>query len=613
MEHGVDNGSLALGLAMFVGVLAQGLARHLRVPGIVLLLTAGVILGPDVVNLIHPETLGTALSAFVGFAVAIILFEGGLSLNIKKLRQQAKPIRRLVSIGAVCTGIGATLTVHWCMGWDWRLSVLFGTLVIVTGPTVITPLLRRVKVRQDLEVILEAEGIFIDAVGATIAVVALEAVLAPPGDTVFASIYGIAVRMGVGTVVGLGGGMFLAILLRWRKVVPDGLANILGLATAVALFQISNQFAEESGIVAVIVAGVLVGNARSHALGELKEFGGQLTELLIATLFVLLAADVRLADIESLGINAIISVAILIFVVRPITVLASTTGTTLSFRDKVFLSWLAPRGIVAAAVASLFATRLTQAGMDGGTAMRALVFLVIATTVAAQGLTGGMVASLLGVRRPKNDGFLILGANALAIRLGEALRSTGAKVVFIDSNPQHREAAEAVGTFIIGNGLEEHTLHKAHAETRLAALGLTSREDANYLFAQNIRESFSGPTIYVALETSAQGVTVEMVRKSDCNILFGAEYTLKLWDHRLRYQHASVERWHFRSTEQSSMDLLAPPQELALPLLVSRKGRPVLIDQSYEPRTGDIAWIVVAKESNHIQSWLETGGWEPVP
>ncbi len=596
---------------MLIGVLAQGLARHLRIPGIVLLLAAGVVFGPDILDLIRPANLGIALPEVVGFAVAVILFEGGLGLNIGHLRKQAKPIRRLVTIGAIVTAVLATITARLAMGWDWRLSVLFGTLVIVTGPTVITPLLRRIKVRHDLEVILEAEGIFIDAVGATIAVVALEAVIVPVADSLYATVHGIAIRVGVGTVLGLVGGVFLALLIRWRKVVPEGLHNILGLATAVALFQISNQIAEESGIVAVIVAGVLVGNARSHALTELKQFGGQLTELLIATLFVLLAADVRIDDIRGLGFGAVITVVVLMFVVRPLSVIVSTYKTDLALAGKGFLAWLGPRGIVAAAVASLFAARLAHVGIEGGTEMRALVFLVIACTVTIQGLSGGVVASFLGVRRAKDNGYLILGANMLGLHIGREIRSAGVDVMFIDSNPTRCQDASEIGATVRGNALDDAILDKLHADTRIGVVGITSREDTNFLFAQRVKANFAGPAIYVGLETTSAGVTGEMVEAAGCNVLFGSESGLTLWNHRLRYGEAMIERWHYEKKEDSPIDIRASKDGLLLPLVVFRKGSPSVMDQRYECKSGDIVSFAIARNAD--TDWLREAGWERVP
>jgi NhaP-type Na+/H+ or K+/H+ antiporter len=252
------NSALLIALALAAGMVAQALARHLRIPGIVLLLAAGVLLGPDGLRIIHPEVLGHGLQDLIGFSVAVILFEGGLNLEWRRIRRQARAIRRLLSLGALVTAVGGALAVRLALDWAWPMAVLFGTLVIVTGPTVITPLLRRIKVRRDLETILETEGVIVDAIGAVVAIVTLEVVLGASGESLALGFLHLPSRLVFGIVFGLAGGILLAALLRWRRVVPEGLENIFTLSLALAIFQLSNALMEETGIVSVIVAGMVV-------------------------------------------------------------------------------------------------------------------------------------------------------------------------------------------------------------------------------------------------------------------------------------------------------------------------------------------------------------------
>ncbi len=398
----LNNPALIVALALGAGIIAQSLARHLRIPGIVVLIGAGVVLGPDVANIIRPQAVGDTLHALVGFAVAVILFEGGMNLDLRRLRREGRSIRQLVTAGALVTAAGGTLCAHWILGWDWILSALFGTLVIVTGPTVITPLMRRIRATRKLATVLEAEGVLVDAIGALMAVLALEVVIGPSGQALALGVQGMLWRLGFGFVMGAAGGLLIAVLLRYEKIVPEGLDNVFTLSMVLVLFQLSNALMTESGIVAVVAAGLVVGNVKTQALRELREFKEQLTILLIGMLFVLLAADVRLEQVRSLGWAGVWTVLALMLVVRPLNIFVGTAGSDLSLQEKAFLSWIAPRGIVAAAVASLFADSLTRAGIPGGNDLRAMVFLVIAATVLVQGLTGGLVAHLLGVRRPAN-------------------------------------------------------------------------------------------------------------------------------------------------------------------------------------------------------------------
>jgi NhaP-type Na+/H+ or K+/H+ antiporter len=214
MDHfSLADPALTVALALGTGILAQTLARHLRVPGIVLLLAAGVLLGPDLLDIIQPATLGHALHILVGFAVAVILFEGGMNLKLRRLRREARSIRRLITLGALVTAIGGAIAARFILHWEWTPAILFGTLVIVTGPTVITPLLRRIKVHRRVATVLEAEGVLIDAVGAILAVVALEVAISPSGSALTFAAWDIVLRLGCGTLLGATGGGLIALLL----------------------------------------------------------------------------------------------------------------------------------------------------------------------------------------------------------------------------------------------------------------------------------------------------------------------------------------------------------------------------------------------------------------
>jgi NhaP-type Na+/H+ or K+/H+ antiporter len=399
-------------------VLAQLLARHIRLPGIVILLAFGAVLGPDVLGWVEPRALGQGLFGVVDLAVAVILFEGGLNLEISRLRREQTPIRRLVVWGALVTLAGAAVAARVLLEWPWVQSVLFGSLVVVTGPTVVTPLVRALRLRPRVATVLEAEGVLIDPVGAILAVLVLEIVLAPSADTLAIQTTGLLVRIGFGVACGAAAGVVLALLLRQRHVVPEGLENIFTLGSVLLLYQGCDAVVSTSGIVAVTVTGVVVGNLRTPVDRDLREFKDQLTVLLVGLLFILLAADVRLDDVRALGWQGIALVGALVLVVRPLNVALMTAGSDLSGKERAFIAWVAPRGIVAAAIASITASAMETYHLEGGNALRALVFLTIAGTVLLAGLTAGPVAKLLGVALPGRDTVAILGANGLGLALG---------------------------------------------------------------------------------------------------------------------------------------------------------------------------------------------------
>ncbi len=621
-EH-VSAPALGIALALAAGMIAQTLARHLRIPGIVVLLGAGVLLGPDLLGVIRPQDLGQALQTLVGFAVAVILFEGGMNLDLRRLRREARSIRQLVTIGALVTAAGGALAARFFLGWDWTISVLFGSLVIVTGPTVVTPLLRRIRLKPSIATVLEAEGVLVDAIGAIVAVVTLEVVLElalhPVAEGVALGVWELASRLGFGLVFGLAAGLLMALLLRSEHIVPEGLENVLTLSLALAIFQVSNAIRPESGIVTVTVAGIALGNAKTPALEDLKAFKEQLTVMLIGLLFVLLAADIRLEEVRSLGVGGALTVAALMFVVRPLNVLVGTAGSDLGHREKLFLAWLAPRGIVAAAVSSLFAQELDKAGIAGGTELRALVFLVIAATVLIQGLSGGVLARLLGLRRPTGEGYALLGANPLALAMGEVFREVGDDVVFLDSSPDACRVAEERGFRVLfGNALSEAVLARADLDGRAGCIGLTSNDEANFIYTRRAREEFKIPRAWVALRRGHTSVTPAMVEAIGARELFGEPRNLDLWMVRLERGIADTEAWTREEPgdagAEGEMGGPTDPDNVVLPLAVIRGRRVVPYERNMAFKKHDELRVLILDERrDEAEAWLVQQGWEPKP
>lgn len=609
--------ALTIAIALAAGVLVQAVAFHLRMPGIVLLLGTGFLLGPEFANLVRPETLGSALLTLVGFAVAVILFEGGMNLNLARLRRQQVLIRRLVTWGALVTALGGALAAFVFLRWEPATALLFGTLVIVTGPTVVTPLLRRINVQPQLHTVLVAEGIIIDAVGALIAVVTLEIVLDPTGRAFAVGLASLPLRLGVGLVVGLAGGFVIALLLRVDRIVPEQMGNVFSLALAIALYQISNTLMPESGLVAAIVAGIVVGNARARKVRELLEFKEQLTTLFIGMLFVLLSANLRLADLRELGWGGVGVVATLMLVVRPLQIWLCARGAGLDWRQQAFLAWLAPRGIVAAAVSALFAQTLDAAGMPGGAGLRAMVFLVIVSTVVVQGLPAGLVARLLRVRDTSGPVCILVGANALGRLLGRLLGESGVRVTLVDADPQSCRAAEQSGLVVVeGNAIEEQTLRKAGADSAKQLIACTSNEGINLVSARRAVGDFRVRRAHVAIDLGRAGISPDAVVESGGRVLFGGACDLRAWLDLAEHERLLVERWRRkdRKAARGAQEIRGKSESegrpLALPLLVGRARRRFTVDERWQPRADDRLWVAIATEHEaDARAHLDRCGW----
>ena len=600
---------LTLALAIACGVMALILARLIRVPGIILLLAFGVCLGPDVLGFIDPATLGDTLTMIVGMAVAVILFEGGLNLEASRLRAESSVINRLITVGAFVTATVGAFCCHFIMGWTWQLSLLFGTLIIVTGPTVVTPLLKRLKIKKNIQTILEAEGVLIDPVGAIIAVVALDSVITSSAEGVALGMLLFVAKLAFGFLVGVAGGFFIGYLLKHRRIVPDDLENIMILGMVLFLFEFSNSVLHESGIMTVTVAGVVIGNMKIESHESLIEFKEQLTYLLIGTLFVLLAADVRMADMLKLGWPGFLTVLSVMFIVRPINILVCTRNTNLTFKEKIFMSWLAPRGIIAAAVAALFAVDLKAANIEGGTELRSLVFLVIATTVVFQGFTAGPLASFLGLRLQKANGWLIVGANQMGRLLAQILSRNGEEVVLLDRNVEDYEKSKKAGLkAILGNALDDGILDDADVTTRRGVVTVTPSLAVNLMIARKVEHMTKDLKFYVGvgiddkLEDLSRGI-------DRGRALFGGQFDLGLWNRRLRNKGCVLSKYVYGGKPTANLWEDIESQKLAdsiIPLAIYSKSYAAPFTSTQTVEKGFVVYFLVLTEHlETVLAWLE--------
>ena len=606
----MNNPALTIGLSMVLGMLAQVGSKHLHLPGIVLLLLSGILFGPDGLNWIKPDSLGPGLHILVGFAVAIILFEGGMNLRISRIMRERNAIRGLITIGALCTLIGGTLITIIFLGWDFRTSILFGTLIIVTGPTVITPLLKRIRVHHGVSTILEAEGILLDAIGAIIAVVALEIAISPSGLSFVKGFYHIISRLAIGGILGVTGGFLLTVLFRFRTLIPNGLENVFILSWVIALFQISNTISPESGIAAVTIAGMTIGNSKTYIQQDLLEFKEQLTVLMIGMLFILLSADVRIEQIYNLGYPGLLAVVLLIMVVRPISVFIGTKHSGLNLNQKLLLSWIAPRGIVAAAVASLFVYELEQHGFDG-TQLRALVFLLIIITVLSAGLTGGFIAKNLNLKRKSQSGWIILGAHEVSRLLSRLLKQAGDDIICIDEDPNLCLEAEHEGIKVFfGNALDDRTLQRAEPDTRKGIIALSGNEEVNYIFSQRAKHLSKEMSVLIGIKDSFEGITPGMIKDAGGKIPFGHSADMDYWCSLIKQGKTTYSSYIY--TLDKKFDLSDETMKgFLLPVVIMQKKSLEPVHSSMKIKKGNlVTFLINEKNAEKANLWLRENGFE---
>lgn len=519
--------TLQIVITVIAGISAQVVAEYFQVPSIVFLLIFGILLGADSFNVLHPHDLGVGLEVLVALSVAIILFEGGLNLELRELGKVSGSLRNLVTIGTLITLVGGGMAAHWLAEFPWSIAFLYASLVVVTGPTVIGPLLKQVRVDRQVATLLEGEGVLIDPVGAILAVVVLNTILntsAAPIDIMS----GLVLRLGIGALVGGLGGWLLGLFLKKANHLSEELKNLVVLAAVWGLFALSQSLQEESGLMATVIAGIVL---KASAIPEerlLKRFKGQLTVLCVSVLFILLAADLSIDSVFALGWGSVLAVLVLMVVVRPISIVFCTWNSTMNWRQKLFLAWIAPKGIISASVASLFAILLTEKGINGGDAIKALVFLTILMTVFFQGLTARWVAKWLQITSSDAKGAVIIGCNPLGRFMGRLFQQLGESVVMIDTDPEACKKAEADNlTVFQSSALDPEVLDEAGIESMGTFLALTNNGEVNLVLAQRAVEEFEPPRVLAAFP---QNDSAENGSKTKVSQALIPQLPIKIWN-----------------------------------------------------------------------------------
>ncbi|HEX9655873.1 MAG TPA: sodium:proton antiporter [Bacteroidota bacterium] len=501
-----------------LGIVALVIAERTKIPSIIFLLSLGVVFGPDLLNVVRPELLRQGLYALVALSIAIIMFEGGLTLQISNVRTVSKSVLNLITIGALVTWAGAAVVSWLILDISWTVAILFGSLVIVTGPTVIGPILRTVKVNSNIRTILKWEGILIDPVGAITAVLVLGFVTVEE-QTLLATIGGFLGRIAIGTIIGLAAGFLMTRIMRLN--LSESVSTLLIFAFVFLMFGVSDLIVKESGIMSVTIAGIVMGNMKVPNLHHVKGFKEKLTLLMVSSLFILLAANLRLQEIEAIGWKGVLVVFCLMLIVRPLNIWASIRKGSLDLKSKLFLSWIAPRGIIAAAVASLFSFTLAQHGFHEASLLSSLTFLTIAITVLVQGSTAKPLAKLLGVLQTGTSGVLVLGGNGLGVSFARELMEQGVRSGILDSNRRNLSVAqrEGIATFL-GDVHSDELWDEIDLTDYRFFIAATSNNELNSLACSKAKQFFDQEHIF----------QVRNVAKSDKH-----EYSLAMVQGNQRY------------------------------------------------------------------------------
>lgn len=481
---------VAIAMLLGLGMAAQYVAWRIRVPAIILLLVVGFVFGRDRLDVGIADLMPSELLfPLVSISVGLILFEGGLSLRMADLRQHGRVVMRLISVGALVTWALSTAGAYWIVGLPFKVALLLGAILIVSGPTVVLPLLRHINPRGRTGPILTWEGIAIDPVGAVLAVLVFEGFDLAGREAAGHAALGLVKTVVIGGGLGALGGAAIVEMLK-RYLLPDHLQIPVSLALVVSVFVLSNAGQHESGLLAVTVMGVWAANS-GVSVRHILEFKEHLRVLLISSLFILLASRLGNAQLVSFDGTWVVFLLVLLFIVRPVTVWVSTRGSSLTLRDKIFLAWVCPRGIVAAAVASVFGLALENKGVAGADALVPLTFFVIVGTVVVYGFTAGPLARKLGLAIPNPQGLLLVGAHAWAREMAAALAQEDIPVRLVDTNPKNVRAARmAELPASRANVLDEHEAEALDLFGIGRVLALTPNDEVNTLVAMQFGHRF---------------------------------------------------------------------------------------------------------------------------
>lgn len=466
---------LTTAVILVVGVLGQILSNRTSIPAIIFYMGFGTVLGKYGLNLINPDVYGkTGLRAIIAIAVAIIVFEGGLLINIKQLKHNLNSVLSLITINVFLTILGMTFITKAILGIETKIALLYSSLVSVTGPTVIAPILKRIHIHQKVKSILETEAVLVDAVGVIAAASIFNYVTVGHESNMSDIFTNILISLVVGILSGTIGAYIVKKIVTRFSPLSGEITRLLVLCLAISSYALSEILSHESGITAVAVAGMIIGNSDFPYKESIKEFKGDLTVLSITLVFLLLSADLDLSFIISLGYKGVLCVLFLMLVIRPTGVFISTVFEKISWKEKVFIAGLGPRGIVAASAATFFTVELEAFGVEGREIIRSMVFLTVLITVIVEGVGAKYMANFLNLA-PKS--VLIVGGGSIGRELALQIQTNKESVIIIENDEKKVDQLLKEGLYVIQSDATNVKTYINISINNIKSLITTSEDD----------------------------------------------------------------------------------------------------------------------------------------
>ncbi len=506
-------------LSIVLGSAGIVLSDKFEMPGILFYFAMGIIFGPSVLGLLHPASLGEGLSIMITIFVTIILFEGGLSLNIKQITSLKSVLFKDISLSIIILVPIGFASARYIADLPWEISIIFGSLIIVTGPTVIKPVIRHITLSSKVKNFLNGESVLIDAVGAILVIVILKFILT--SHAISLSIAGFAASIMAGTLFGLAFGFMAKYLLNRTSIIPSSANSFFILGSLLLAFVCSELLLPDSGLLTVVVMGLVLSTMEYRSKEKILNFKDQVTRIITSILFVILSANFEIKHISQYLLEGLIIIAIIILARFPI-IFLSTAKEDFSAKEKLFMSWLGPRGIIALSVASIAALQLEAAGIEKAYTIEILIFMLISITVLTQGLSAKWVAHKLNILIKGDRSLVILGVNEISLMVAEKWRNNSTDILFVDSNSRNCRIARQKGFLCIeGNALDSLTYTGVEIENFTSALATTDNNEVNVIFCRFLKETYGIGNLYTVLNEKANEELAEIIKEENIKLAFG--------------------------------------------------------------------------------------------
>ena len=577
-----------IAVAVFLGVGAQYVSGRLRIPSIVLYIFLGIAAGPHGLGLLGTEEITETISVIISLGVAVILFEGGMRLNFRQLRHAPRAIVNIILFGPVITLLLVAISARHVLHTSWPVAFMAGAVLTVTGPTVIAPLLERVRIDRKLHDILTWEGIIVDAFGAIIAVMMLQYITAGLHQEL-KQLELFFLSIGLGAAGGYACGKLLAFLVP-KRIIPNNQLNLFILATILLVYWFANHIAMESGLLAATVAGLILGQLNHPVVNEIMAFKDQLSMLVVSTIFVLLSSRIDLPNLGVVGWEMVAFICCILLVIRPLMIFLTTIGTGLTVREKLFLSWIAPRGIIAASTASVFTVLLMEKQVPHAELLETIVFTVILATVILQGMTAKFAAKLFRVEAKPKNGYLIVGIHAFSMEIARLLVDRGVPIRMIDNDSGKVAGARNAGLdATLGNAMNEHVLKKMDTEEIGFMLALTENDEVNTVACLLGKTLFGTDHSYQVVNTFLSEVTDDLLLKLGGRLAFDMKMSIGIVNERIKNGRIRVDRLMLEKRGKRFVF----PDNFLLPLFQMENGQAFLITDERQIRSTEVIALVL--------------------